>query len=476
MRKIAIIVVLIIIVSLFSGCISLKNEEKASYVRNSGDVLDIDSDSDGWTDKVDSFPFDPAAYLDSDGDGYPDSWVYKRSQDDSTSNPKLELDMFPGDPSEWKDSDMDGFGDNKDVFPTDPSEHLDSDYDGVGDNRDINPVVDLSFELFIDEFRVKEKMDVFRWMQIYFTVYVDNVLVETFDNENEYWETRLYDTVETDCSLKYDIEDNTSDLFTKVEIYMMDYDFFGSDDVIEKITVEIDNIQNTVSFSNPYTGVYGDLWYDIVLSQNGSTKKTLDRYYKWSYNGESFETDLEIPIVTYETYSHNPVDRIPQGVNEDAMVSFITYEDEVVEELADKLFLIGDSNGFNRVETVNFVLSFVQNIVSYQADNKTTGFEEYWRFPVETLVDMQGDCEDTAVLFSALIKNLGYDVVLLYYTFEDSDLGHLSSGVNVNEDVGDYVISSGEKFYYCETTAPGFKIGEKPTDLNDEPELIMSVK
>ena len=47
---------------------------------------------------IDAFPYDPAASLDSDGDGLPDRWNPGMGQLNSTSNPPLELDPYPDDP------------------------------------------------------------------------------------------------------------------------------------------------------------------------------------------------------------------------------------------------------------------------------------------------------------------------------------------------------------------------------------------
>ena len=77
-----------------------------------------DSDGDGVRDAEDDFPNDPAASIDTDGDGWPDEWNKGKSKSDSISTPKLLLDAFPNDSKEWKDTDEDGYGDNKaDMFP-----------------------------------------------------------------------------------------------------------------------------------------------------------------------------------------------------------------------------------------------------------------------------------------------------------------------------------------------------------------------
>ena len=106
----------------------------------------VDSDGDGYPEEWnphrneshsvlglhrDSFPDDPAASLDSDGDGYPNRWNEPCSKEDSTT--RLVLDWFPDDPHEWADWDNDGVGDNSDAFPDDHAASADSDGDGHPD-------------------------------------------------------------------------------------------------------------------------------------------------------------------------------------------------------------------------------------------------------------------------------------------------------------------------------------------------------
>ena len=114
----------------------------------------LDTDGDGSPDEwnaglsqadsttgllLDAFPLDIAASMDTDSDNYPDEWNPDMSADDSTSDPKLILDTFPDDPSEWNDTDGDSHGDNGDVFPDDPLEWTDTDGDTYGDNTDVFP-------------------------------------------------------------------------------------------------------------------------------------------------------------------------------------------------------------------------------------------------------------------------------------------------------------------------------------------------
>lgn len=61
-----------------------------------------DIDGDDVPDSSDAFPSDPAASVDTDGDGYPDNWNGGYSQLDSTTG--LILDEYPSDGTKWSEA------------------------------------------------------------------------------------------------------------------------------------------------------------------------------------------------------------------------------------------------------------------------------------------------------------------------------------------------------------------------------------
>ena len=63
-------------------------------------------------------------------------------------------------------------------------------------------------------------------------------------------------------------------------------------------------------------------------------------------------------------------------------------------------------------EFAQFLSWFVQNAIDYAEDNG-----EYWKYPLETLRDKKGDCEDGAMLLAAMLDAAGYDagIYLLPY-------------------------------------------------------------
>ncbi|MBF0281935.1 MAG: JDVT-CTERM domain-containing protein, partial [Zetaproteobacteria bacterium] len=75
-------------------------------VGNDGAIIRAVADADGDTvpDAADAFPLDPAASIDSDGDGFPDSWNVGSSAANSTTIPALALDLYPTNAAMWFDT------------------------------------------------------------------------------------------------------------------------------------------------------------------------------------------------------------------------------------------------------------------------------------------------------------------------------------------------------------------------------------
>jgi hypothetical protein len=449
----------------------------------------IDADADMVSDEEDDFPYDPAASIDSDDDGYPDRWNPGKDQKDSTSDPPLELDKFPYDPYEYEDSDNDGVGDNSDVYPNDPNEWTDLDNDGFGDNSDINPTVNLSISVKLEKFKVISKVDLLRWAQVYFDINI-NGKNERIDNNEKYWWVRLNkERTVSHNTIYIDIPDDTTDKYTEIEIIMYDYDLLKIDDIIDinaeqgKKTLHIifDHQSNTVSHNEMTQGSQGKLWFEIKLSDPEDYElKTYTRIFSWHFKNKYWKITYEIPINTYMNYLNSNVSRIPQKQphSKDAMAAFVTTDEKVIRDIANELLSLASSQNYNDITTANFILRFVQSNIVYNLDDKTKGCQEYWRFPVETLVDKQGDCEDTSVLYAALMDALDYDMTLLFYSWtEDGEkVGHLAVGIKLKGNHGSYVEdSSGTRYYYCETTTTVYTIGQIPKDIKTEPKMIIPI-
>lgn len=84
-------------------------------------------------------------------------------------------------------------------------------------------------------------------------------------------------------------------------------------------------------------------------------------------------------------------------------------------------------------------------LVDYELEGGV--LEEYWKYPLETLYDRAGDCEDTSILLAVLYKATGYAVFVLLP-------GHAVKAVVLPSDtVGYYYSVNFKNYYFCETTA-----------------------
>lgn len=126
-------------------------EEDAACLNDSTDSFD--SDGDNICNNADKFDNDPAASVDSDNDGYPDSWNSGYSQALSTTGLVLDHPSFVNNPAEWADTDNDGIGNNTDQLDTDPAASVDTDGDGYPDSWNAGKTQsDSTTGLYLDDF------------------------------------------------------------------------------------------------------------------------------------------------------------------------------------------------------------------------------------------------------------------------------------------------------------------------------------
>ncbi|MBT3362573.1 MAG: hypothetical protein HN929_00445 [Chloroflexi bacterium] len=133
--------------------------------------------------------------------------------------------------------------------------------------------------------------------------------------------------------------------------------------------------------------------------------------------------------------------------------------------------------GWGFLDTVDFVMSFVQNI-PYTVDPETTSYDEYPRYPIETMIDEGGDCEDTVVLLITILKEMGYDVALLLFASDQ----HMAAGVHITQEFVDgwtesyslryYKGLNGKNYAYCDTTGLGYRPGEQPEKIKGSANIL----
>lgn len=194
---------------------------------------------------------------------------------------------------------------------------------------------------------------------------------------------------------------------------------------------------------------------DTEVSQSA---EVLARHYAWSYSGNEWTVELQIPEALYNYYMD-----LPRPPSENYSV-YITHpsDDDYIKSLTDEIENIARQEQFSELEKVEFATAFVQHL-PYTTDSVTTSYDEYPRYPVETLVDDGGDCEDTSILLAALLNEMGYGVVLVAFPETSDTDGHMGIGVLGGEGIyGTYFNVDGQKYFYVETTNTGWGIGDIP--------------
>ncbi len=192
---------------------------------------------------------------------------------------------------------------------------------------------------------------------------------------------------------------------------------------------------------------------------SATTMGTGEITYVWRFSGETYRLQTDIPTDLYLEYERDSIRRYAMNINDAVELSkrYVTSDEPIVTNISSVLGQQADELDLDDEQRVNFVLSFVQAI-PYVEDEKSVDLDEYWRFPVETLYDDQGDCEDKSFLFASLMEAMGFDAVILIFE-SHAAVGVVCSGVH-----GSYYNYDGYKYYYCETTAEGWTAGDIPDE------------
>ncbi|MEQ1947235.1 MAG: hypothetical protein ABL995_08600 [Bryobacteraceae bacterium] len=156
-----------------------------------------------------------------------------------------------------------------------------------------------------------------------------------------------------------------------------------------------------------------------------------------------------------------------------------------IDETAHQLRQITERDRLHTISEINNVLALAQRF-RYALDHEDKGVPEYPKYPLETMVEDRGDCEDHAIVAAACLVRLGYEVRLVSLEY-GSGPGHMALAVGGADDLPNgFVLRdpiSGQKFYYCEATtdagsrdphAVAFRMGEVPErDRHAKMELIL---
>ena len=430
-----------------------------------------DADFDGVPNSEDSFPRDSSEWNDNDSDGIGDNLDI----DDDNDGFNDSDDFFPFNSLENSDNDLDGIGDNTDT---------DDDNDGFNDSEDIDQYNDLALKFSFTEIQLIDKQNNKRTAPVIFFLYQGNEQLKRFDNAGNPWNVPWQEDFNLTADFEYNIPDNQTFHEFTVVAYFLKY----------RNSEELDISSSNSTYT--YTIIFNletRTWNKTNQTLNGSLDNSNDS------NDASLVLEIEVfnfgylksfkwlfRMTEYQfSYTFDP-ERYSYYVSQPHMISeyrdylnFVTIDDYELLEIANILHNMSQEEDFTLLDEIDFILSFSQSL-KYSEDNITAGVGEYPRYPIETLVDQTGDCEDTSALLISLVEILGFDASIILIPEAWDGYGHAAVGINVTGAEGvHYILNEGKSneisYYYAETTAPGWRLGEMP-DLDSNSAYIYEAK
>ena len=138
------------------------------------------------------------------------------------------------------------------------------------------------------------------------------------------------------------------------------------------------------------------------------------RTFQWERDGEPRVWDMLIPYWLYQDYKG----RLRSSPYIDKYGDFVSdpLDDPTLHDYAMELW---NRAGQDDDEFIQEALAFVQDAISYQADPPAVDHPLY---PLETLADGHGDCEDTAILLVSLLKAMNIQCKLAFVDTDDDTL------------------------------------------------------
>ncbi|MDD1689987.1 MAG: PEGA domain-containing protein [Methanoregula sp.] len=210
-----------------------------------------------------------------------------------------------------------------------------------------------------------------------------------------------------------------------------------------------------------------------MMSQPGwlriNTTPVIEKKYTWIANNHEATITLDIPKDLYTYYKNQPH---PTNITPDTFSAYVINENDrqYLHTLINKLKDANDFKSYAARNDYRNVVAFVQSI-TYQGDSDQANnqADDYWKYPIETLADGNGDCEDTAILAAALLKEMRYDVAVVILP------EHAAVAVTCETCNGYYYPLNGRRYYYLETTGSGFSPGTMDAQFQSAKATIIPI-
>lgn len=193
-------------------------------------------------------------------------------------------------------------------------------------------------------------------------------------------------------------------------------------------------------------------WEGRSVPDVGTELPSISRGFTWEFRGRTQRLRVRIPMWLHVYYLSRP------RSTDHRVYAVDPFHSRIIDAVAASIDRYARQNALSEAETIEFATTFVHHL-EYVPDDVSTPYDDYPRYPIETLVHRGGDCEDTSILLAAILQALGYAVGLL------SIPEHLQVGVVRDSSFpGTYYEHNQRRYYVLEATGGGWRLGEMPPE------------
>ena len=260
-----------------------------------------------------------------------------------------------------------------------------------------------------------------------------------------------------DCEKLYLLYGSKHGIYEKGYIVIEGINYYPLDDKVERMEISDFSFPQEQSMS-----LYIENAQKFTIRPSAKRKLASEQYHDVTIDSQ---VNLNL-IQFYNTYSSSEV-------NGNFMTRWKMYADTPMDESVSQMLYPDIKNkieGLSDVQAVNQILNWVQTAFQYEYDDKVWGHDRAF-FAEETLYYPYCDCEDRAILFTRLVRDLlGLKCILVYYP------GHLASAVCLKQQVnGDYISLDGDVYTICDPTYIGAPVGITMPEMDNRSATVIKL-
>lgn len=260
-----------------------------------------------------------------------------------------------------------------------------------------------------------------------------------------------------DCEKLYLLYGSKHGIYEKGYIVIEGINYYPLDDKVERMEISDFSFPQEQSMS-----LYIENAQKFTIRPSAKRKLASEQYHDVTIDSQ---VNLNL-IQFYNTYPSSEV-------NGNFMTRWKMYADTPMNESVSQMLYPDIKNkieGLSDVQAVNQILNWVQTAFQYEYDDKVWGHDRAF-FAEETLYYPYCDCEDRAILFTRLVRDLlGLKCILVYYP------GHLASAVCLKQQVnGDYISLDGDVYTICDPTYIGAPVGITMPEMDNRSAKVIKL-